>query len=208
MSTNKAIAVAKETAVAVFEGVCSPITASLRVIGIALGQPDLDAAATQALQEDVVRLYAMILQHVSRLDEDMKAKVDAVELGEVITQSFVNMGRTASSQKRLLMTNVVVNGIDPKAADRTELRIFVHAIADLDLAHVDLLRIAAARGDDVVEPPDGDLGSALVQPLVARGFVIVAPVTIGDESHSLFSQRYEITDLGRRFVSFLENPEE
>ena len=58
------------------------------------------------------------------------------------------------------MRNVVVNGIDPDAADETEVRLFVQAVADLDLAHVDVLRDAAVRMGQILEPSDGDLGAA------------------------------------------------
>jgi len=202
---NKAIT----KAVPVVAGLAfKPLGATLSILSEALGQPDLGDDAIRALQEDVVRLYQMIVAAVKELNEDIRSKIDPIELSEVVTQSFVNMGRTASSEKRRLMTNVVVRGVDPSAATVDERRLFVRAIADLDLLHVDVLR--RATDNERITHADDDLGRATVETLVVHGFVrrVLASQPAFDINIAIAPPtHYFRTALGARFLTFLSEPD-
>lgn len=184
----------------------------LKMIGAVLGRPDLDREAVATLQNDVVRFYEMLALHLSRLDDEMKAKIDAVELAEVVSQVWVNMGRTASSEKRRLMRNVAINGIGADEAAKTIRRLFVDAATDLDLAHIELLRVSVKQTSQLVALPADDFGVALVQPLVARGFVAPLQSAAGfaydSPDHLPISVAYQVTDLGEQFLEFTKEPEE
>ena len=166
MSDDKTKMIVQETALAITRVVSAPLAATLKVIGVALGQPDLAPVAIATLQDDIVRLHEMIIATIARLDDDAKARINASELVEIVMQVHANMGRTGSAEKRALMRNVAINGIDPRAIDATELRLFVQALADLDIAHIALLRSSAAH-ESISNKINNDIGAPLVQGLIA-----------------------------------------
>src|SRR5690349_1014763 len=112
----------------------SPLKALATAIGGLLGRPDLGDAAVSALQEDVVRLHRQVIDAVAGLDADVKAKTDPVEVVELTMQTVSNMGRTAYADKRVLMAKVLLYGIEHPDVGTTERRLFVRAVADLDIA--------------------------------------------------------------------------
>jgi hypothetical protein len=188
---------------------CSPASHALRVIGVALGKPDLAAQAIDVLQEDIVRLYSLVQEHIARIDEELRAKIDGIELAEVVLQSATNMGQTASVEKRRLMQNVVLNGLEDLHDAVFERRLFVQAVLDLDLMHIDFLKDASEQ--HIVDPVLEELTPAIVQPLVARGFLVSIQSSTGfsfDAPDRLpVSTSYEITPLGQRFLSYLASPQ-
>lgn len=195
---------AKETGLAIAGAVASPLAASLRVIGAALGTPDLADTAIATLQDDIVRLHQMIAATVARLDEHARSSLNAFELAEIVMQTHANMGRTASTEKRALMRNIVINGLNSTNSSSTELRLFVQAVSDLDLAHIAVIR--GGTQDSRLEVPPGDVGVALTQALVSRGFVreILRAGTAYDSPHNIpIPASYQLTGLGERFVHFL-----
>src|SRR5688500_17540232 len=80
----------------------TPLGGILRILGRAFGKPDLADEAVQALQEDVVRLYRLLYDKVSEVQEELRVKTDPLEVAELATQTVTNMGRTASAEKRRL----------------------------------------------------------------------------------------------------------
>jgi hypothetical protein len=172
-----------------------------------LERPDLEEAALRVLQEDVVRLNEKILTAVARLDEEVRAKIDPIELVEVVAQSYVNMGRTASGDKRALMRNVLINGIDPTATSKAELHLFVRAVAELELEHIALLRMTSPG--ERIGLSGADLELALIHALVSHGFVkaVAGAAFAVDSSITLPPPiTYQVSELGGRFLEFLRTP--
>jgi hypothetical protein len=109
------------------------------LLGALLGRPDLEATTMATLHADVIHLYERIESAMSQLTEDVRSKVDPVEALELIVQTVSHMGQTAQTEKRRLRSNVAVHGLTNPQTDPVERRLFVRAIAELDIAHVALL---------------------------------------------------------------------
>lgn len=193
---------AKTAKNALLELAPSPMKAIAIMLGGLLGRPDLNEVATAALQEDVVRLHQRIEEAVSNLSDEVRAKIDPLEALELTIQTVANMGRTAQQEKRALMTHVLVNGLTHPEHETTERRLFVRAVADLDVAHIELLRKVSAsairRGDET------EVSVSLLTEMVSMGLITQAARGAGDR-HGRRTE-YRISNLGRRFVGHLQEP--
>lgn len=187
----------------------APLQAAIELLNgtIAPGfaPPDLEAAAVGALQDDVVRLYRLMIELRERLSAEITAKMDPIETLELATQTFSNMARTAHSERRRLMANVLVNGLSEPDADGAERRFFVRAVADLDVAHIDLLREFERLDGSGQELRLDDLDRALLFELVGRSMIHEERAAAWGGDIGL--ARQEISALGRRFLGYLRDPE-
>lgn len=169
-----------------------------------------------ALQEDVVRLHQQLDELRRRLSDELMGKMDPVETFELVTQTLSNMATTSSRNRRRLMSNVVVNGLEDVAADQVERRLLVRAVADLDMAHVDLLRrltkdLTAGREWDPEQ--DRVLAHDLLRhgllvdrdPFVFGGEGFGAGAGFGDGSGGSGRQAH-VSERGRRFLAYLAEP--
>lgn len=210
MSDSRLKKVAVETAALVASALLSPLGATIKIVAAALDRPGLAETAIATLQEDIVRLHEEIIRKVSELTTEQREGLNAEELIEVIMQVHAKMASTASSTKRALLRNVAINGIEPEHEDGLELRMILQAVADLDLAHIEILRASVEHELNVIELPSGDIGYALADGLEARGFArpIQRAGTSLDAMYNIpMPPTYEVTALGVKFVSFLRDPE-
>lgn len=186
----------------------APLKAAVELATSTIGPPSLTDAVIEALQHDVVRLYDLMVQLGRELAGDVSSKMDPIETLELITQTFDNMQRTARTERRALMTNVLVNrlraaAVQPSEAD--ERRFFVRAVGDLDLLHIDLLgRYEKLHGSGTTIQL-GELEQAARWELEARSLVSIERASAYGGKLGVMHE--EITDLGRRFLTFLRAPE-
>lgn len=181
-----------------------PLQAAVELLRGTLGPPDLQQAAIDWLLEDIARLHRMMLDLERRLSDELRSKMDVQETFELVTQSLGNMARTAHRSRRRLMANVLVNGLADVDGDPIERRIFVRAVADLGVEHIELLdRFAKLHGTGA----KFDITAAqrvLLNELAGRGFIRQEQASTYDGVLGLLHEA--ITDLGRRFLIYLQAP--
>jgi hypothetical protein len=182
----------------------APLKAAVELLSGTLAPASLSEVATETLQQDVVRLYQMMLRLRDELGSDISSKMDPVEALELITQTFDNMQRTARSERRALMANVLVNGLRASAVHPSfgadERRFFVRALADLDMLHIDLLHRYEKGGLAGLT----ELEQAARWQLEARSLVSIERASAFGGKVGVMHEA--ITDLGRRFLDYLRSP--
>jgi hypothetical protein len=118
------------------------------------------------------------------------------------------MQRTARSERRTLMSNVLVNGLRAAAVDPQggeERRFFVRAVGVLDLLHVDLLqRYEKLHGTGQVLQLT-EVEQAARWELEARSLITIERASAYGGRLGVMHEA--ITDLGRRFLQFLRSPD-
>lgn len=186
----------------------APLKAAVELATATIGPPSLSDVAVEALQQDVVRLYELMLRLRDELGGDLSSKMDPVETLELITQTFDNMQRTARAERRALMANVLVNGLRTAALQPTaaeERRFFVRAVGDLDLLHIDLLRRYERLHGSGESMQLTELEQAARWELEARSLVSIERASAYGGKLGIMDET--ITNLGRRFLDFLRSPD-
>jgi hypothetical protein len=184
----------------------APIKAAIELLRDSIGPPNLEKVATEMLQEDVVRLHRQMVQLNHRLTDEVRVKMDPIETLELVTQTLTNMARTASRDKRRAMSNVLVNGLDRVDVSALERRLFVRATADLDMAHIDLLRRYEQAQQNLETLILSEHEQALAHELAGRSLLVrVESAAYGG---ALVLAYEGVTDLGRRFLEHLREPPE
>jgi hypothetical protein len=187
-----------------------PIQALTKLIGALLRRPELGGLALAALQDDVVRLYERIEAAISGLDAEVRGKIDPVEAVDLAAQTLSNMGRTAYAEKRELMARVLIHGLKHPEIAATERRLFVRAIADLDVAHVALLQ--RLHTFSVEYNTRSDSGNSFLAELVQRGFAVRVEKLSPNEKDKRNPIKVRVehaqSKLGARFLKFLAENED
>lgn len=184
-----------------------PFKAAIEMLRGTLAPPGLADLAIETLQNDVVRLYQMMQRLHAHLGAEIAAKIDVLETLELITQTFENMQRTARSERRNLMANVLINGLKSagaSSASAEERRFFVRVVGDLDILHIDLLRryeeLHGSKKVIYLTP----IEQAARYELEGRSLIQIERASAYGGNIGI--EREAITELGRSFLSFLRTP--
>jgi hypothetical protein len=180
------------------------LKAALTVVAPMFAPPDLREATINALLEDMTRLYRLMHEMSARLSAEVVGKMSPVETLELAVQTVANMERTAMSERRALMANVLVNGLSDPTTSALERRVFVRLIGNLDLPHVELLRVYEADHGTGRRHQQNDVHQAVVTELIGLGLIRRETAATADGHVGIL--REEITELGRRFLAHLCEP--
>ncbi len=197
------------TAIAIYNTGKAAVTAA-KLLGKIFKRPDMEELAIETLNQHMIYLDESIEWKVRRLQAEIRETRDPIVLHELLTQTLVNMERTANAEKIRLMGHVLVNGFAPDPASDSELRHFVRGVSELDIDHVALLRLAhGSDGNDPIEHSLGELGTGLLHGLQVQGFTRADRggffgSTLPDYQES--APDFYVTPLGLRFLEYLRPP--
>jgi hypothetical protein len=186
----------------------APVAIAAAIVGVIFKQPDLPGQINAVLLEDIGRLRRDLEALVESLTEVRSEKINVLEAHELITQTVINFGRTASEARRSLMLAALTGCFVDRPWNGAEYRFFVRLAGELEPEHIRLLQGPAPPTLEV----DGGLVEAWRGELVARGLMVrndkaeldYTPLRRGgDEPEVRITSRTHVTSLGERFLEHL-----